>query len=310
MNSAVPSPSPGEVLIVCPDEKKLGLFAEILSKVGVAVLMAQSVEDGWEVLRNGVIHTAVLDLTAPGLAAPMLLRAARSSQRTAGIPFLYLTRNDQPLPNLAALGDETVQDGFLVLPCSSQQFTNKVLVVMDMADRLRATRAAKAASATVSTAAIAAVRALKSSAVLQAAGQPKSSPKAAAAVSSMFAGMLGALDVLKILSMLEPLRLTGELTITDDKRTGKIFFVEGAVWHASMNEMSGPDALFLLFHMKEGAFRFDPGEPVIDRTIQGNTMGLLLEGMRQMDEAKTIIKRLQNRRSGQPVDEEGPSISS
>jgi len=58
--------------------------------------------------------------------------------------------------------------------------------------------------------------------------------------------------------------------------------------------------------MKEGAFRLDSGAPVKERTIQGNTMGLLLEGLRQMDEAKTIIKRLQQRRAGQTVDDPRP----
>ena len=292
---------PSQVLIVCSDEKKLGLFAAILSQVGVAALLAQSAEDGWEVLRQGFIHTVVLDLTAPGLAATMLLRAARSSPGVADIPFLYLIRSDQPLPNLAALGDERVEDGFLVLPCAAQQFANIVLVVMDRADRLRAARAAQAAVVTVSAAASGA-RVLKTTAAWSRDAQPKSAPDAEA----IFAGLLGVLDVPKILSMLEPLRLTGELTITDAKRTGKIYFVDGLVWHATLNEMCGPDALFLLFHMKEGAFRLDSGAPVKERTIQGNTMGLLLEGLRQMDEAKTIIKRLQQRRAGQTVDDPRP----
>jgi hypothetical protein len=115
---------------------------------------------------------------------------------------------------------------------------------------------------------------------------------------AVFAGKLGTLDVTKIISMIEPLRLTGVLTVSDGKRMGLVHFIEGAVRHAELHDIEGADALFLLFHLKSGAFRFDLEPPAQKRSIEGNTMSLLLEGLRQMDEAKAIIKAFQQNRSG------------
>lgn len=275
---------PQEILIVSRDEHKLGIFAEILSKVGMPILTAQSVEDAWECIKAGSVAVAIHDLTYPLADDALLIRAARSSPTTYTIPFLLITRNDQPQPILLPVGDEMVLDAWLVLPCPSQQFCGKVLQLLEIS-RQQHVRQAELVAADLA----------RTKAAQPDAAETPSNP----ATSSIFRGRLGAIDIVKILSMVEPMQLTGTLVVNDDKREGRIYFVDGAVWHAMMNDMYGPDALFLLFHLKQGDFRFEPGQPTKTRTIQGNTMGLLLEGMRQMDEAKTIIKRLQDRRGQQ-----------
>jgi hypothetical protein len=117
-------------------------------------------------------------------------------------------------------------------------------------------------------------------------------------LGGIFSGRLGVLDCTKIISMIEPLRLGGMLSLTDGKRAGHIYFIDGAVRHAELHDIEGADALFLLFHLKHGAFRFELQSASPKRTIEGNTMALLLEGLRQMDEAKAIIKTFQQNRTG------------
>jgi hypothetical protein len=112
----------------------------------------------------------------------------------------------------------------------------------------------------------------------------------------VFSGQIGQLDVTKILGMIEPLRLTGVLRVADEQREGSVHFISGAARHAELNEIEGPDALFLLFHLKSGSFRFDTSAPGDKRTIEGNTMALLLEGLRQMDEAKAMVKAFRDKR--------------
>jgi response regulator RpfG family c-di-GMP phosphodiesterase len=285
--------APLEILIISRDEHKLGLFAEILGKIGAPVLTAQSVEDAWECVKAGSVGVVVHDLTYPMPDDTLLMRATRSSPTTYNIPYLFVTRSDQPQPILKPVGDEQVLDAWIVLPCPSQQFCNKVLVLMDVSRQQQAKLAAQAAEE------VGKAIAMSAPSTSAAAQQEKAVDQSETSTTSIFRGRLGAFDIVKIMSMLEPLKLTGTLVVTDEKREGRIHFVDGSVRHANMNEMTGPDALFLLFHLKKGDFRFEPGEPVAERTIQGNTMGLLLEGMRQMDEAKTIIKRLQERRGQQ-----------
>jgi hypothetical protein len=130
---------------------------------------------------------------------------------------------------------------------------------------------------------------------------PAAPPVGAAAQQAELSGRLEAIELPQVLSLIEPMKLTGTLTVSDEKRAGTIYFVEGSVCHARMMDIEGADALFLLFHMKEGSFRFDRGEPVTIRTIQGNVTALLLEGMRQMDMAKEAIMQHQMKRGTAPV---------
>ncbi|MCW8133506.1 MAG: DUF4388 domain-containing protein [Planctomycetota bacterium] len=289
-----------EILILSRDAHKLGLFAEILGKTGFPILTAETVEDAWECAKSGTVGVVIHDLTYPFPDDTLFLRACRSSQRTHSIPFLFVTKNDQSQPILAPVGDETVLDAWIVLPCPSQQFCNKVLVLLDVS-RDQQKKLAEQAAVEVGKAIAASVPG--GLAEIPAAA-PEAAPAPVPGTTAIFRGHLGAFDIVKILSMLEPLKLTGALVVEDEKREGRIYFVEGAVWHATMNDMTGPDALFLLFHLKKGDFRFEPDQATPKRTIQGNTMGLLLEGMRQMDEAKTIIRRMQERREAQAEHEQ------
>ena len=286
-----------KVLLVCREEKTISLLADILIRAGHPVLTAQSPEDAWECIRTGTVVQVVLDLTAPTPDHVMFVRAARSSSLTSDLPFLFITRSGYKPPILLPFGDESARDGYLPVPCPSHQFLSMVRRILDQhaQQRARLLQSALAAPNQQPAGSAGAFPALATAAVEPPAGKATMVP-APTEPPGLFAGQLGAIDVTKILSMLEPLRLTGILTLGDEKREGKVYFVEGAAWHAELSDIQGPDALFLLFHMREGAFRFDAAPPTPQRTILENTMGLLLEGLRQMDEAKTIIKRLKDRR--------------
>jgi hypothetical protein len=114
---------------------------------------------------------------------------------------------------------------------------------------------------------------------------------------SLFAGRLGTLQFSQILGLIEPLRLTGVLKINDGVRAGSVFFVDGKVHHAELNEINGSEALFLLFHLSKGTFNFEIAPATPQRTVEGNTMSLLLEGMRKMDEAKAMVSALKERQN-------------
>lgn len=280
--------TPRSVLLVCQNDATTGMLATILGQNGEAVLTAQNIKDAWDCLKTGVVGCVVQDFTTPVLESLTLFRAARSTQATCQIPFLFLVKKDVKIVALERVGPETTRDSWLALPCSGQLFLTAVRSLLDQKS----------------------VRDTQSLSPLWAAAAANSPEKSAqepaqAAEADVFSGRVGLLDVTKILSMLEPLRLTGLLKLSDGKRQGAIFFVEGAVRHAELNEIEGPDALFLLFHLKAGTFRFEVDVPTAKRTIEGNTMQLLLEGLRQMDEAKAMVRAFQQKRSTTPAQNAG-----
>ncbi|MBE7465178.1 MAG: DUF4388 domain-containing protein [Planctomycetes bacterium] len=285
-----------EVLLVSPDTATLGKLAAAIQRSNELALTAGNVQDAWECVRSGVVGVVVLDLISPTLDEFALFRAARSSHSYHDLPFLFLIRKDYHPPALTSIAGETVRDAWLVLPCPAQNFIGLIQGLRRQGGGAReSTRRLMPVGL--------------SSVTLDAVskkGEAAEAPEIAAPAGTpgIFEGQLGAIDVTKILSMLEPLKLTGTLNVTDEKREGEIHFVDGRVHHAALHDIEGADALFLLFHMRQGHFVFQKGEATSKRTIQGNTMQLLLEGLRQMDEAKAMIKAFQHKRQKGPGEED------
>lgn len=294
--SAVPAfdcPSAMAVLVVCRSPQVLATLSAVLQGAGERVLTAGSIEDAWECVRMGGIGVVVQDLTACNVEDYLFLRTLRSTVGTNGIPVIGLTQAGLLLPELAPLGEESVKDTFLKVPCPGHQLVSMVRELRKVASIAPVPQLSEH-EAGLPTPAVALPPVVDVPA--PEANSKRSAVHESSAKLGLFAGQLGAIDVAKILGMLESLNLTGSLHMNEGKHDGQIFFVEGQVWHAKIADIEGPDALFLLFHLNKGEFRFEVGEAVQKRTIQGNSMQLLLEGMRQMDEAKRAIVEHQKRR--------------
>jgi CheY-like chemotaxis protein len=281
-----PTFAPG-ILLVCQDEETLGALAAILQQAGHPILTAQTAFDAWECVKAGAVHAVVLDLNIDGADAWTLFRSVRSSRRTCTLPFLFLISDVPVPPQLEAHGPDTASDAWLALPCTAPQF----LASMRELEQKRVNLQSRGGNFAVIAPIESPRPAKRSDPALRAVVDPNDLLKK----DSVFSGQLGVLDVTRILSMIEPLKLTGILTLTDGKRTGRVHFIDGAVRHAELHEIEGADALFLLFHLKSGTFCFEAAAPTAKKTIAGNTMTLLLEGLRQMDEAKMLVKSFQGR---------------
>jgi DNA-binding response OmpR family regulator len=282
--------NPRGVLLVCQSDQTLGALAGILHQSSESAVTAQTAKDAWDCIKSGHIGCVVQDLTQANTDALTLFRACRSCHNTSQIPFLFLIKKDYKIVKLELTGPEVVRDSWLVLPCSAQLFLTAVRSLLEQKNReaellapMSALQAANELNQTLQT------------------NRDEDAESLLDAKNAVFAGQLGQLDVTKILSMIEPLRLTGILRVADGKRAGSVHFVDGSVRHSELNDIEGADALFLLFHLKGGAFRFDLSPPTPKRTIEGNTMALLLEGLRQMDEAKAMVKAFQDKRSSVPT---------
>ncbi|HEY3319702.1 MAG TPA: DUF4388 domain-containing protein [Planctomycetota bacterium] len=285
---STPTVAPRGVLLVCYNAETLGALVAILQKAGETAMAPTSILDAWECIRTDTVGCVVLDLTGPSSEVMALFRVARSCSKARAVPFLFLIDGGNVIPKFERYGVEMLSDDWLVLPSPADDFLNKVRGLL-------AVRAAQVGPQF-------GARRQGAAPTVQPVVQPEELLRVPGAV---FSGMLGVLDVTRILSMLEPLKLTGVLDLTDGKRFGQIFFINGAVYHAELQDIQGADALFLLFHLKSGSFRFEISAPTQKRTIVGNTMALLLEGLRQMDEAKAIIKSFHDKRAPQAASESG-----
>ena len=109
-------------------------------------------------------------------------------------------------------------------------------------------------------------------------------------------GSLSQMNVIDLMQSLEMGRKSCLLTLTRDDEKCDVYFTEGQVVHAVYGALKGDQAVFKVLRWTGGNFQLDfEGKPT-EASTQLNTQGLLMEGLRLLDEA--------NRDSGEKTEEE------
>ncbi|HEY1126982.1 MAG TPA: response regulator, partial [Actinomycetota bacterium] len=106
-----------------------------------------------------------------------------------------------------------------------------------------------------------------------------------------FAGSLSDLGVVDLVQTFEVGRKTGTIRLEGD-RSGVIYFREGRVIDAELGRLQGENAFYRMLNTFEGQFevQFVPVERL--ERIEVSTQGLLLEGMRRLDEWGRMLEQL------------------
>src|SRR5215468_1174197 len=106
-----------------------------------------------------------------------------------------------------------------------------------------------------------------------------------------FSGSLSDLGVVDLVQTFEVGRKTGLIRL-DGERSGTIFFRDGRVIDAELGSLAGENAFYRMLNTFEGSFevQFVPVER--PEHIEVSTQGLLLEGMRRLDEWGRMLEQL------------------
>jgi CheY-like chemotaxis protein len=101
-------------------------------------------------------------------------------------------------------------------------------------------------------------------------------------------GSLAQMNVIDLVQSLEMGRKTCRLTLARDSETCQMFFTEGQISHALFGESSGDQAVYkaLAWIGPAGNFQIDFSASSPEHTTTHSTQGLLMEGLRLLDEAK------------------------
>lgn len=106
-----------------------------------------------------------------------------------------------------------------------------------------------------------------------------------------FAGSLTDMGVVDLVQTFEIGRKTGTIRL-EGERTGTVFFREGRVIDAELGRLRGENAFYRMLNTFEGKFEvsFTPVEN--PERIEVSTQGLLMEGMRRLDEWGRMLEQL------------------
>jgi hypothetical protein len=104
-------------------------------------------------------------------------------------------------------------------------------------------------------------------------------------------GMLGSIETFSIPELVQTLALngrTGVLVISGKRGEAKISFERGFIYQVKLGDFLGEQAFYRLLAWQDGQFQFQSAETLsIKRQVQKETMHLLMEGLRRLDEDRS-----------------------
>jgi CheY-like chemotaxis protein len=99
-------------------------------------------------------------------------------------------------------------------------------------------------------------------------------------------GNLAQMNVIDLMQSLEMGRKSCQLKLNNAGEKCEVFFVEGQVKHATYGSLSGDEAVFKVLRWTGGNFELNFEGKTDQETTKLNTQGLLMEGLRLLDESQ------------------------
>jgi hypothetical protein len=94
------------------------------------------------------------------------------------------------------------------------------------------------------------------------------------------------MNVIDLMQSLEMGRKSCALTLTNGKEKCEVYFSEGQVTHAVYGTQKGDAAVFKVLQWTAGNFQLNFEGKTTEQSTTLNTQGLLMEGLRLLDESK------------------------
>src|SRR5205807_4416496 len=114
-------------------------------------------------------------------------------------------------------------------------------------------------------------------------------------------GVIEEIPLPDLLQLLSTSRKSGVLQVASGGLVGKIYMRKGQIYFAAINDdfaVSPQKAIYRMLTWTTGTFELEPSvELQVMEEIQESTEGLLMEGVRQLDEFRNIARHLAPRGS-------------
>ena len=234
-----------KVLLVDDNPMVLGLLTNALSQSAV-VSTATDAADALMRVIDESFDLIVSDYQMPGMDGRQLLEKIRSRSTTSRIPFVLIASKTDLTEKL-----KMVQD-------SVEDFVEKPFFVKDAAGRIK--------------------RIIDKIALEKMA-------KEAPASDGTLRGSLAQMNVLDLLQSLDMGKKTCRLTLTNNGDKCDMYFADGQINHAIYGALKGDDAVYKVLSWQGGNFQLDFNGHSSEQTCTRSTQGLLMEGLRLLDES-------------------------
>jgi len=241
------------LLLVDGDPKSLRVMEVSLKKAGFSVTTAVNGRDALEKAEISPPDLILSDTKMPEMDGFELCRRLKEDERYRGTPFIFLT--GQKSVEYKVKGLELGVEDYLTKPIYIKEIVTRVKILLQKKEKERLEK-----------------KDLKAS----------------------FSGNLADMGVVDLVQTLEMGKKSGALHVKG--RTGLeavCYFRDGRILDCELGpKLVGEQAFYRLLNWQEGEFAIEFKQTERDERIPVSTQGLLMEGMRRIDEWGRIVEQL------------------
>ncbi|MBK9263526.1 MAG: response regulator [Polyangiaceae bacterium] len=244
-----------QLLLVDSDARSLRLLEVSLKKAGFSVTTAQDGNDALAKIELSPPDLILTDTRLPGLDGYGLVRRIKENREWASIPVVFLT------------SQKSVEDKIRGLELGVEDYLTKPIFVRELIARVSILLARNARDGFAS-------------------------KQFAHSGRTRFAGLVADMGVVDLLQTFEVSRKAGIVHIHNNGQEAHIYFRDGKVIDAVLGRLAGEEAVYRALLWNEGNFEVEFCKIDMPDAIGSSTQGLLMEGMRRMDEWGRLCESL------------------
>jgi DNA-binding response OmpR family regulator len=242
------------LLLVDGDVKSLRVLEVSLKKAGFNVTTAVSGIDALEKVDTSQPDLIISDTRMPEMDGFEFCARLKQNGDWGQIPFIFLT------------GQKSVEDKIKGLELGVEDYLTKPIYIKEILTRVR---------------------------ILLQKKQRANLEEKRETKQTKFAGQLSDMAVVDLIQTIEVSRKSGVIHFTSPEgRRGAIYFRNGKVVDAELGRLQGEDAVYRLLIWADGEFEVEFKNVRRKDVIELSSQGLLMEGMRRLDEWGRLLEQL------------------
>ncbi len=242
------------LLLVDADPRSRRVLEVSLRKAGYSITAVSDAETALEMVLLSSPDLILSDTRLPGMDGFELVEMLRGDDESKGIPFVFLS-SDISLESKVRGLELGVE--YLTKPIYIKEVITRVNLELQRKQREGMGTGGRRGAAT------------------------------------RFTGSLSDMGLVDLLQTIDISRKSGVLHLSSGEQHGAIYFYEGQVLDAELGHLTGEAAVYRFLVWNEGRFEVDFRSTVDrERTVETATQGLLMEGMRRLDEWGRLLEQL------------------
>ena len=249
------------ILIVEDEPGMIELLTVALEDEGYNISIANNGQQGLRKVEEESPDLIISDVMMPDMNGYDFCQQLRENPKTAAIPFIFLTAK------------KDVSDRVRGLNLGADDYISKPFHVVEVVARIKTLM----------------MRVKRA--------RPAATPSSAMTTESeaAFAGDLEKMSIGEVVQTITLTRKNGRLLVVNGAKRGEVYFQDAMVMYADVDRKKGEEAVYRLLSWKNGQFKFDSGAMAKTRNLQKSAEGLLMEGMRRLDEYARLLDALPSR---------------